>query len=298
MGWNNLGKLYQLNSIEKISKDKKYIEILSYNVKNFDIYNYNKKWKSNKTNRNKIFDFVQKQNAEIICFQEFVHDKSGKFKTLDTLVKIQKASNYHFEYSGNSKNTNFFGKATYSAYPIINRGNIKFSNSPHNGCLFTDIKIHDDTIRIYNIHLQSIQLTEQDKDFAKNLSKIEMLDDNKTFRKDSKRVLGRLKNAYMKRAKQAEIVKEHIENCPYPFVVCGDFNDTPYSYTYRTISQGLIDSFIESGNGFGKTYRYIFPHFRIDYILHSQEFESANFTTYPVDYSDHHPVKCFIRWKE
>lgn len=298
IGWNNIGKLYQLNGKEKITKEKKYIEILSYNVKNFDIYNYDEKWKTNKINRNKIFAFIQKQNAEIICFQEFVYDKSGKFKTLDTLVKIQKANNYYFEYSGNSRNTNFFGKAIYSAYPIINKGKIDFSNSKHNGCIYIDIKVHDDTARIYNAHFQSIHLTEKDKDFAKNLSKIEMLDDNKTFREDSKRIFARLKNAYIKRAKQAAIVKKHTEKCPYPFVICGDFNDTPYSYTYRIISQGITDCFVESGNGFGKTYRYIFPHFRIDYIFHSQEFESANFTTYPVDFSDHHPIKSFIKWKE
>lgn len=296
IGWNQLGTLYQLNSTYEITPaDNLLIKVISYNVRNFDLYNYKDNWELNFDNRNKIFGFVDKENPDIICYQEFVTDSSGKFITLDTLKKIQKANNFHTYYTGTSKNINFFGIATFSAYPIINKSHIKFKNSIHNVCIYTDIKVKEDTIRIYNVHFESIHLSKEDHQFANDLSKIKNIKDNNKLASGSKRILGRLKNAYFKRAEQAELVAEHIQNSPYPVIVCGDFNDTPISYAYHIMTQNLDDAFVQSGKGFGKTYSGIFPSFRIDYMLYSKELDAINFQVIPVDFSDHHPIRCFFR---
>ena len=99
-----------------------------------------------------------------------------------------------------------------------------------------------------------------------------------------------MKQAYIQRAGQVDILKEDIRSSPYPVIVCGDFNDTPVSYTYKTLSKGLSDVFIESGSGAGSTFRGNFPYVRIDYVLYSPGFYSYFYHTEKVDWSDHYPV--------
>jgi endonuclease/exonuclease/phosphatase family metal-dependent hydrolase len=75
--------------------------------------------------------------------------------------------------------------------------------------------------------------------------------------------------------------------------VCGDFNDTPISYTYSTIKEKLADAFKESGIGIGNSYVGI-PSLRIDYILHDKKFNSYNYKKNKYELSDHFPISCSI----
>ncbi|MBP7497961.1 MAG: endonuclease/exonuclease/phosphatase family protein, partial [Bacteroidales bacterium] len=113
----------------------------------------------------------------------------------------------------------------------------------------------------------------------------------------SRNIISRLKRAYIKRAAQVDIVNKHIAKCTYPVIVCGDFNDTPLSYSYKSIikSKKLKDSYIEAGNGFSQTYAgTAFPSFRIDYILHSSVFKTLNYSRDKIYFSDHYPVRVEI----
>jgi len=98
-----------------------------------------------------------------------------------------------------------------------------------------------------------------------------------------------VKNAFHLRAEQVEMVAQHIEKSPYPVVLAGDFNDIPASWSYHQLTQHLNDAF-KSGKGYGQTYIGSIPGFRIDYIMHSDEFSPYNFTTGDVEYSDHYPI--------
>jgi endonuclease/exonuclease/phosphatase family metal-dependent hydrolase len=89
-----------------------------------------------------------------------------------------------------------------------------------------------------------------------------------------------------------------IEQSPYPVIICGDFNDTPSSYTYHQLSEGLIDAFKESGNGIGHTYGGALPSFRIDYILHDERFKSTRFNTIRSKFSDHYPITTSLKLQE
>ena len=95
---------------------------------------------------------------------------------------------------------------------------------------------------------------------------------------------------YVQRAYQVDMLSEHIESSNYPVIVCGDFNDTPVSYTYRKLKSGLKDAFITAGTGLGTTYRGLVPYMRIDYIMHSGEFRAKHFQIRKVEWSDHYPV--------
>ena len=115
--------------------------MISYNVRNFDLYSYKKNWEPNYAKRNKIFKFLQKESPDIICFQEYVNDLSGKFKTKDTLVTFLKAMNVHEEFTVVSRKINQFGLATYTSFPIVNKGRINFPNSKYNICIYTDVLV-------------------------------------------------------------------------------------------------------------------------------------------------------------
>ena len=104
-------------------------------------------------------------------------------------------------------------------------------------------------------------------------------------------IVKKLYRAYRKRALQANLVKSYIEKSPHPLIVCGDFNDTPLSYVYRTMSDGLRDAFVQSGIGLGTTYYGVFPSYRIDYILFSPKYRAVQYNTIRKNYSDHYPIR-------
>ncbi|MGI8892377.1 MAG: endonuclease/exonuclease/phosphatase family protein [Bacteroidia bacterium] len=292
-GLKNVTGIMQFNIPE--NNKKAYIEnngvkIMSYNVRLFDLYN----WTKNLETRSKIFDLLTDELPDILCIQEFYNSDIGDFQNLDTLLKIQKARYFHMANNITLRNVDHWGMATLSYYPIVNKGEIKLGEEgTNNMAIYSDIKIHDDTLRVYNVHLQSIKFQYKDYDYVQKMEEKNHLPDMQ----GSKVILGRLKGAFVKRAAQAELLRSHMESSPYPVVICGDFNDTPVSYVYNVLSDNLKDAFQQSGFGFGRTYAGIFPSFRIDYILHDKKFKSSDYNTIHKPYSDHYPITCTIYMK-
>lgn len=281
-GWGQLKSTIQFNFSTPEFDAEKSIKVFSYNVKVFDLYN----WTNNVETRDDIFDMIKSENADVMCFQEFFSRDTTVLNNMDSLLKLENAHYAHAEYTVNDKHGQHFGIATFSKYPIVNKGKIKFSSKNNNLCIYTDLKIGDDTVRVYNMHLQSIAFTKGDYKYAEDLQKNVEAEDIE----NSKNILRRLKRAFVKRADQADLIHLNIEACPYPVIVCGDFNDTPSSYTYNTIGKDLKDAFVESGSGTGRSYVGAFPSFRIDYILHSPTFDSYNYQTIQKELSDHFPI--------
>ena len=113
-----------------------------------------------------------------------------------------------------------------------------------------------------------------------------------------KKIGSKLKHGFKRRSTQVDKLVDHVSKCRFPVILCGDFNDIPISYTYGEISSLLIDSFVESGRGVSSTYRGKLPSYRIDYIFHSKEFKSYNYNCTDVKFSDHLPIKTFLKWKK
>lgn len=290
------GNIYRFNSemsieaFDDLSMEDSTFRVLSYNVRLFDLYN----WTENKTTRNNIMQLIDRESADILCFQEFFYEDTGKFNTLDTLKRIQGAKNVHIEHTAHVNGINHWGIATFTRFPIINKGQLQFKDSTDNISIFTDIQAYGDTIRIYNLHLESIRFRSEDYKTLKTLTGNE----DKTNLGGPQKILGRMRRAYIRRARQAEIIAEHINECPYPIIVAGDFNDPPTSYAYHTISSGLADAFRQSGSGLGTTYVGLIPLLRIDYIFYSEEhFDSRAFRVINENYSDHYPITTILKIK-
>lgn len=298
IGYGHFQSFVQMNKTSHtLPEEGENIKVLTYNVKVFDLYNYRPGWELNFENRNNIFSFLEEEDFDIIGLQEFVYDKSGKFKTLDTLPDFISAQHVHTGFTQSSHDVNFFGLATFSVYPIIDKGRIDLPTKMGNLCIYTDLLIQKDTVRVYNVHLESIGLSAEDYIFMESITSFESLKQSEYLKQSGKRILRRLKEGYRNRGLQADLIASHIHECPYPVILLGDFNDTPSSYVYNTVSRHLKDAFL-AGRGTGQTYIGTIPGFRIDYIFHSDHFKPYNFQTGKQKYSDHFPVYTWLNYSK
>jgi endonuclease/exonuclease/phosphatase family metal-dependent hydrolase len=258
------------------------IKIVTYNVNLFQLYS----WSKEPPTHNNIFEFLKEQNPDIICLQEF-YVVDGKFSERQAKAKLD--YNVHIGYITKRKNSGY-GLATYSRHPIVGTGQIKFDKSA-NSCIYTDLLIGNDTVRVYNNHLQSLRLKERNINFLLNQGQ-----GKESQPMDEIRDLSfRYRDALQKRALQVEKVTNHILKSPYPVIVCGDFNDSPISYNYHQMRHNLSDAFVEAGVGVGHTYQEYFPSFRIDYILYSPILKATSYRSPRVKYSDHYPVVATLK---
>ncbi|MCF8360080.1 MAG: endonuclease/exonuclease/phosphatase family protein [Prolixibacteraceae bacterium] len=252
------------------------IKVLSFNVQHFYSYLEGKK------NDESVLNFIAAQEAHIICLQETKLQRRGNLNPLK--LKVWFPGIVHCQLAHQSQ---WGGPVTFTSFPIVHMGEIRFDDSS-NLVIYTDVNTGIDTIRIYNCHLQSFGINDEEKAILDSISL-------KNRQVDKIRNLTRkLRDAYILRATQVDRLVGHIKSCPYPVIVCGDFNDTPVSYTYRKISSVLTDSFVESGKGISGTHRNRLLPFRIDYIFYSHHFESHHYKRHRVNYSDHYPVTAVL----
>jgi len=269
--------------------EAKGLKLMSYNVRNFDLYN----WSGNKKTRSKIFSLLGKENPDIICFQEFYTDDEG-FHNAEYL-RDSLGYKYHYmhvTYDRWYKNTSqmkwhhlLWGLAVFSRHEIIDTGLVKFQNPDGNQCIYADIKVNGKTLRVYNTHLQSMHLGYDDYDTIEELS-----ENQNTQWYKIRNIIKKMKTAYTKRAQQAREVHEHVSKYEGQKIVCGDFNDSPVSYSYQTISGGLNDAFVQRGKGFGQSFRSKLGVFRIDFILPDPSIQVNSYRSIRRELSDHYPV--------
>lgn len=265
MGITFINKFYKFSATNLPENDNDFV-VMSYNVRLFNLF----EWLPKENVYKDIQAFITNKNPDILCIQEFSY-------AADIDLKV-----YPHRYilmEGNKIRT---GQAIFSKFPIIDEGNLVFPKS-NNNVIFADIKKGKDIIRVYNMHLQSIKISPDVNEISENIDEINQ--------EKSQLFIKRIGLAFTKQQQQAEIIMNHKKNCPYPIVICGDMNNSPFSYVYRNVKGTLNDAFEEAGSGFGKTYNFKYYPARIDYIFADPAIKVKSFENFP-DFvnSDHFPI--------
>ncbi len=265
MGITFINKFYKF-SAKEFPESEKNFTVMSYNVRLFNVF----KWIDRDDVPSQIVNFINDENPDILCIQEYS-------TSADIDLKV-----YPHKYilmAGDQIKT---GQAIFSKFPIINEGNIVFPNS-NNNVIFADIKKGKEIIRVYNMHLQSIKIS---PDVTEINDDINVINQSK-----SQKLFNRISKAFKQQQQQAELFKEHKKDCEYPLIICGDMNNSAFSYVYRNIKGKLRDSFEEAGKGFGATYKFRYYPARIDYIFADEKMKVKKFESFSdFENSDHYPI--------
>ncbi len=277
--WKSNSATFQISTNAQTLNE---IEIMTWNVKNFDLYN----WSGNDDTKAKMFELLENNRPNILCLQEFYTEDKGDNKNLKEIKKQLDYKYYYFAKTYSLDNNRHWGLVIFSDYKILDTGKLTFKEGTRlNSCMYADIALSEtQNARIYNLHLQSNQFSQEDYNFIGSFGE-------DTEGDGGVKILQKLKKGYINRAKQTAQVVESKANSPYPSIICGDFNDTPISYAYRNLSANMQDAFIEKGIGFGKTYENPSPFLRIDYGLFHPLFTINNYQSIPEKLSDHFPVR-------
>lgn len=287
LGWKTLTATFQFFGDEggAVKDSEHYVRMMTYNVHQFKKYGEN----NDVSTKDQIIKVIEDQNPDVVCFQEFFTRRKGEYDLIDSIKKRLKLKHYHFVPSvGNDYEAS--GLAIFSRYPIKDKGKVSFGEFAGNGSIYADIDIKGQVFRVYNVHFQSISFQKEDYDYiGKVATKIE------PEYKSSRRIASMLKAAFQRRSEQVSMMKSEMQHCKIPFVIAGDFNDTPASYCATQITNSLKNTFKEKGKGFGKTYNGAFPNFQIDYIAATKEFDVINHHISKDRLSDHFPVRSDLR---
>jgi endonuclease/exonuclease/phosphatase family metal-dependent hydrolase len=287
LGWNYLNATFGINYFSPLSlKSEHELSIMTYNIRSFRTPG---KWDKQRKMK-QIEQTLLAANIyapDIFCGQEFSYPENAKWYNATILKSLQEKSHIA---------TNKKGLIIISKFPIINSESIKVEEDDkvNRNCLFADVQINNNLIiRVYNIHLESNKISNETENIELDT---EALQEKSTW-KTIYHVLGNIKNNQKLRVNQMNNIITHIEGSPYPVILCGDFNDTPLSYTYRKVNNLLQDNFAQKGKGKGTTYNGNIPFLKIDYILSDKRFDVLetkilrNHTK-----SDHFPTFSKIGW--
>jgi len=263
-GYNYVTSLYQFSSNTQTSEEE--LSIMSYNVRMFNTYG----WTDEKNIPEKITNFIKEKDPDILLTQEHTVDET-------TLKEI-----YPYYFVHRKGRNSEFGSAIFSKYPILERISLDFPHDGNNNAIYTDLLVKEDTIRIFNVHFQSLNIKP----------------DLEALRKgDSKKLLGRIGYGFGLQQEQAEMLMKKVNETPYKSIIAGDFNNTAFSYIYEIINgeDRFTDAFLHSGEGFGQTFKLNYFPLRIDFMLIDSSLQINGYERFKNEFSDHYAILTRIK---
>jgi endonuclease/exonuclease/phosphatase family metal-dependent hydrolase len=263
------------------------IKIMTYNVRNFDLYN----WSNNLRSKAIIYDMLREEDPDVICFQEFYSDTTRDFNNIEQL-RAMGYRYYAFAEELTLRGQNQWGIATFSKFPITDTMKIlrsRFSTGygffPYKG-VYTTIQFNNTAFGLYNVHLQSVHFAEQDYETIKEAAEEQNIDWI-----EGKSIVGKMVKAYRRRALQTEELIGLLKKDPSkPTIIASDLNDTPSSHAYNKVRGKMQDAFLIAGKGIGATYNGPVPGLRIDFLFHTTDILALQAKVVDNSISDHKPL--------
>lgn len=261
------------------------IKVVSYNVFMFA------PWDIPEGEPNPIVEYIANSGADIVCLQESGYDLKGREK-IDSLL----ATVYQYSDTVQKVGPQSDVLSLYSKFPIISRERIKYESKGNLSEAYI-LNIHGERVLLVNNHFETVGLNNDDKNRFHEFIKGEMSGDSTG--NESKFLIGKLGAGARKRAPEADAVARLIARYRQKgmsVIVCGDFNDTPLSYTHKRVAEGLTDCYTATGNGPGWSYHKSAIYVRIDNILCSPDWVPYNaHIDRSVTTSDHYPIVCWLK---
>jgi endonuclease/exonuclease/phosphatase family metal-dependent hydrolase len=299
MGYKNIFSVFSFHSKQTYTevKQNNSIRLLSWNVKNFTDSQITSDTPGNP--RRGIINFIKNSNADILCIQDFSEFKGpGVYSSMTDIKNEGNFAELYFSIDFEKQyfyGLHQYGTTIFSKFPIIHSGIISYSPIKMKESLaFADLKIGNDTLRVFNTHLQSMNLNfDAAKEIADGLVTYEF-----TFLSTHPTKWERIKYYDVKHANQAVYIKSVLDTTKYSFVFCADLNSVPSSYVYHALQKGLTDAFIAKGSRLGQSYESISPTLRIDVVLMSKSLKPVQYSSPQLHYSDHFPIVTDIQLKQ
>jgi len=294
--WQPLTHLLQLKLVSefKVAKDPVDIRVMTWNVEHFDILEH----RTHPERKLQMLGMINEAGPGVACFQEMVGNEltPGAINFIPEFMKLMNMTEYH--YSFNDKldfdGKHHFGIITFSKYPIINKKTVSYPPHDYNSIFqYSDIVKGMDTFRVFNLHLQSLKFSNSNLKYIRDPSF-----EGKADIKNSRNIISKFKNGFLKRGAQSARIRMEIDKSPYPVIICGDFNDVPNSYAYDKIGRGYKNVFTEKGTGIGRTFYGISPTLRIDNIFVDKRFDVIQYIRVKKKISDHFPIIADIRFQK
>jgi len=288
IGWKSLNKNFGFNTnkaaIER--SDSTTVRIMSYNVQMF-----NHPTNTDVSNQREILRLIGEISPDVLCIQEFYTRSRGENDMTQRFLEELGLKFSSFTPAA-ANDYDAYGIAIFSKFPILDSGSLGINRDEKivNRVVYTDIERDGQIFRVYNVHLQSIGFDKEDYQYIKGDAPAGNVNVQST-----RRIGQRLKWAYIKRNDQTDLLYQHVKDVNMPYVIAGDFNDTPLSYSVNRLSQDMHNAFVEKGRGWGITYNGAFPNFQIDYILASKDFQITDFQIVKEKFSDHYPIWSDLR---
>jgi len=285
IGWRQIKVVFSyhiFSSFEVENKAPATIRLVSWNVAS--MYGISQQSANKKYDRKEIAATIQGLTPDIICLQEFNHSET-QGQQADNIGLFSEAYPYHYFSKDVNKRNGYYqsGSIIFSKYPIIRAQKIRYPRGISESFIYADILHGMDTLRIFNVHLQSYKFSPQDYQDIKSIKQ-----QSDSTLQASYSILKKMQLAYSRRAVQAGMIRKAADTTSLPSIICGDFNDVPASYAYVKIrGRHRYDAFLKKSWGIGRTYDAIAPTLRIDYILPDDRFKVQQFDLVDENLSDH-----------
>jgi len=260
-----IGTIYQFGSLDSSAKGQPGLTVASYNVAMFNR-------ETSGFMAQDILAEMRRQKVDVLCIQEY-NEISGDKKNSESYKE-------YFPYFKKGRED----MVIYSRYPIVGSKTILFDDT-NNSAMWADIDVNGKDVRVFNVHLQTTGINRT----LRQAAKLQMKDYDVSSNRLLSAIYGNYTLGMMFRAGQAVTVANEKRNSEKPVILCGDFNDVPYSFVYKTMLGNMVDGFKECGSGWMYTFRGA-KAVRIDYIFHDESLKGLTYYKSDLTYSDHYPV--------
>lgn len=249
--------------------------------------------------RSAAVQYIRQQQPDVIMMQDFQDYKSPVLWSNLSLIRDTLGYPFvHFApYFSDTKpwGTNTEGVIIFSRRPFIQTGRVQYPNreyAPYIG--WADIAMNGKPVRLATTHFVSMHL---------NLGVLPADTFGFIYKQDTSVLvtgnkLKKLRYFQAYHTTQAQTLRAFLDTCAVPVILGADLNSVPTSYVYSKVKGPLKDAFLETGFGWGKTYRNsVLPNLRIDYLLHHPQLQVLQMHSHTLHISDHKPLVADFGWR-